>query len=278
MSYRTYHEVTGKDRSGLGEQVAAQRERVTARLSSIHRVVPILSGKGGVGKSYVASLLAVAASDYGWTVGVLDADLNSPTVGRLLNSGALEMTDVALLPAVGDLGIKVVSSDLILDEDAPLRWRSAASSEEFVWRGVLEVGMLREFLADVEWGVLDLLIVDLPPGADAATDLMTLIPDVTTGLVVTIPTEESRRSVARAIQAAREAGMPLGGIIENMSAFQGADEDEPRSLFEGRAGAELAEEFDLPLLGQLPLRPDCLPRDAAEGAVVITDAVLKVIG
>ena len=277
MKYRTYHDVSGKDRSGLGEQVAAQRERVAKRLESIRRIVPVLSGKGGVGKSYVASLLAVAASEAGRTVGVLDADLNSPTVGRLLNSGALEMTDVALLPAVGDLGIKVISSDLMLDEDAPLRWRSV-SSEEFVWRGTLEVGMLREFLADVEWGTLDLLIVDLPPGADAAKDLMTLVPTVSTGLVVTIPTEESRRSVARAIQTAREAGMPLGGIIENMSSYQSADSDEPRPLFEGAAGESLAEEFDLPLLGRLPLRPDRLPREAVQGAEDLTRRVLEVIG
>ena len=220
MSYRTYHEVEGDDRSRLGDQVADQRNRVADRLASIQQVVAVMSGKGGVGKSYVSSLLAVAASAEGRSVGVLDADLNSPTVGRLLHSGALEMTDVALLPAVGDLGVKVVSSDFILDEDTPLRWKSAASSEEFVWRGALEVGMLREFLADVEWGALDLLIVDLPPGADAAKDLMMLVPSVAAGFAVTIPTEESRRSVARAIRAAREAGMPIGGIIENMSCFR----------------------------------------------------------
>lgn len=277
VSYRTYHDVKGDDLSRLGDQVAGQRKRVADRLASIGQVVAVLSGKGGVGKSYVSSLLAVAASAKGWAVGVLDADLNSPTVGRLLNSGALEMTDVALLPAIGDLGVKVVSSDLILDEDAPLRWKSASSSEEFVWRGTLEVGMLREFLADVEWGALDLLIVDLPPGAEAAKDLMTLVPSVAVGFAVTIPTEESRRSVARAIRVARDAGMPLGGIIENMSSYLGEDSDEPRPLFEGVAGEALAEEFDIPLLGRLPLRPERAPRDVVDDCEDLLQQIFRVL-
>ncbi len=277
MSYRTYHDVKGDDRSRLGDQVAEQRKRVVDRLASIGQVVAVMSGKGGVGKSYVSSLLAVAASAEGRTVGVLDADLNSPTVGRLLNSGALEMTDVALLPAVGDLGVKVVSSDFILDKDAPLRWKSSSSSEEFVWRGALEVGMLREFLADVEWGALDLLIVDLPPGADAAKDLMTLVPSVTVGFAVTNPTEDSRRSVARAIRVARDAGMPLGGVIENMSWYVGEDTDERRPLFEGVAGDALAEEFDIPLLGRLPLRPDRAPRDVIDDSEDLLQQVFRVL-
>ncbi len=274
MRYRTYHDVPGKDRSQLAHQVAAQRARVTERLGAIDRVVAVMSGKGGVGKSYVASVLATAASEAGKAVGVLDADLNSPTVGRLLNAGPLNMTDVAMLPAVGDRGVRVVSSDLVLDEDAPLRWRGA-SSEEFVWRGTLEVGMLREFLADVEWGQLDLLVVDLPPGADAAKDLMTLIPSVAHGLVVTIPTEESRRSVARAIQAAQDVNMPLAGIVENMSAYHSPDRGEPGPLFDGDAGAALATEFDLPLLGRLPLRPGRSPADAVGDAPGLVDRVLE---
>jgi len=277
VSYRTYHDVEGDDRSHLADQVADQRKRVADRLASIQQVVAVMSGKGGVGKSYVSSLLAVAASAEGRSVGVLDADLNSPTVGRLLHSGALEMTDMALLPAVGDLGVKVVSSDFILDEDTPLRWKSAASSEEFVWRGALEVGMLREFLADVEWGALDLLIVDLPPGADAAKDLMMLVPSVAAGFAVTIPTEESRRSVARAIRAARAAGMPLGGIIENMSSYQGAESDEPRPLFEGIAGNALSEEFNVPMLGRLPLRPDRAPLEVLDHCEDLLQAVFRVL-
>ena len=204
MTYRTYHQVTGEDRSQLGAQVAAQRDRVTERLQGVHRIVAVMSGKGGVGKSYLTSWLARAVASTS-RVGVLDADLRSPTVARLLKaSGPLRVGESGVEPSIAVDGIAVFSTDLLLDEGRPLQWRSSAGDPS-VWRGLLEVGALREFLSDVVWGELDLLLVDLPPGTDGVTDLYDLVPSLAGIIAVTIPSEEARRSVSRSLRAAQGA-------------------------------------------------------------------------
>ena len=254
MSYRTYHDVTGPDRSQLGAQVGAQRERVNDRLRDVRRVVAVMSGKGGVGKSYVTSHLARAMAG-GLDVGVLDADLRGPTVSRLLAaSGPLRVSASGVEPSLTAEGIKVVSTDLLLDEGRPLQWKEPRH-ERFVWRGVLEAGALREFLGDVMWGSLDLLLIDLPPGSDGVIDLYELVPGLTGILAVTIPSDESRRSVARSMRAAREAGIPILGVIENMSGTRCQACGHEERLFEGDAGNSLAEEFAVPLLARVPFAP-----------------------
>lgn len=253
MSVRSYFDLSQADRSGLGEQIAQQRRRVTDRLGAVRSVVLVMSGKGGVGKSYVTAGLARAlAGGSGQAVGVLDADLRSPTVARLLGaSGPLSVTDDGVAPALGANGVKVMSTEFLLHEGQPLAWRGP-SEERFVWRGSLEVGTLREFLSDVRWGALDLLLIDLPPGADGAVELGALIPNLTGALVVTIPTDESRRSVSRTMRAAADAGIRLLGVVENMSGYRCAGCEETQPLFSGDAGARLAEEFCVPLLGAVP--------------------------
>lgn len=253
--FRTYHEVHGDDRSALLDQVMQQRRRVTARLAGVRRVGAVMSGKGGVGKSFVTAGLARALAASGEAVGVLDADVNGPTVARLLDAkGPVRITDGAAEPALGAEGVRVFSTDLLLEEDAPLRWRDPGS-ERFVWRGTLEAGALREFLSDVQWGTLDVLLVDLPPGAGALDDLAQLVPDLVGVLAVTIPTEESRRSVARAMELAREAKMRLLGVIENMSGYACPGCGATHPLFPGDAGAQLSEKFGVPLLGRIPFSP-----------------------
>ena len=260
MSFRTYHDVVGEDRSQLYAQVVAQRERVGRRLASVRRVVAVMSGKGGVGKSHLTATLAAGlASRLEQGVGVLDADLRSPTVARLLGvSGPLRVTEDGVEPAIGTAGVRVVSTDLLLDESQPLRWHEPAT-ERFVWRGVLETGTLREFLSDVVWGTLDLLLVDLPPGADGGVDLKQMVPNLAGALVVTIPSEESRRSVARTMCSASEAGIPLLGIVENMSSYSCEDCGAQRALFDGTAGADLSAEFGVPLLARVPFTPGAGP-------------------
>ncbi len=272
MTFRTYFQVDGGDRSGLAAQVAAQRARVTDRLSSVRRVIAVLSGKGGVGKSWVAAGLARAAARR-WPdgVGVVDADLRSPTVARLLDAvGPLAVAPAGVVPARGTDAVRVISTDLLLDAGRPLTWREPAA-ERFVWRGTLEAGVLREFLGDVEWGALELLLVDLPPGADGVADLHALVPDLTGALVVTIPTEESERSVARAMRAAADAGIGLLGVIENMSGRHCGACGAITPLFDGDAGARLAAAFGVPLVARLPFDP------AADAAVAALATVMDVL-
>jgi ATP-binding protein involved in chromosome partitioning len=257
VTHRTYFDLNEPDRSALGAQIAEQRRRVTDRLASVRRVVLVMSGKGGVGKSYLTAALAraLAAGSRGG-IGVLDADLRSPTVARLLNAtGPLQVTDGGVEPVTGIGGVKVMSTEFLLEQGQPLAWRGP-SQEGFVWRGALEVGALREFLSDVRWGELDVLLVDLPPGADGAVELKALIPNLTGGVAVTIPSEESRASVSRTMRAARDGGLRLVGVVENMSGYQCAGCAVARPLFAGDAGFRLAEEFAVPLLGRVPFAAD----------------------
>lgn len=273
MTYRTYHQVAGEDRSQLGAQVKAQRDRVAQRLATVGRVVAVMSGKGGVGKSYVTSWLARAAATTD-RVGVLDADLRSPTVSRLLGaSGPLRVGEHGVEPSITAEGISVVSTDLLLDEGRPLQWRSSAG-DPFTWRGLLEAGALREFLSDVAWGSLDLLLVDLPPGTDGMTDLYQLVPSLAGVVAVTIPSDEARRSVTRSLKAAQASDMPILGVVENMSGYHCPGCDRIQPLFDGAAGQALADEFAVPLLGRVPFHP----RGQGPELEVMANAVRAVVG
>ncbi len=251
--FRTYFDVTGDDRSGLMAQVEAQRQRVTSRLADVGQVAAVMSGKGGVGKSYVtAAFAATVAPSIPGGCGVLDADLKSPTAARLLNArGPLQLSDAGVVPARGHAGVRVMSTDLLLEDAAPLRWREP-EAERFVWRSALESGVLREFLADTDWGGTGLLLVDMPPGADGVADLGAFVADLRGVYVVTVPSPESGRSVGRTMRAVSEAGIPILGVIENMSGYLCPRCQLPGPLFEGNAGAELAKRFDVPLLGRVP--------------------------
>src|SRR5690242_13413703 len=167
VTFRTYRDVVGADESGIADQVGAQRARVRRQLRSVRHVVAVMSGKGGVGKSFVTAALARAsAARWPHRIGVLDADLRSPTVARLLEAtGPLTVADSGVRPATGAMGVRVMSTEFLLESGRPLVWHEP-ETDQFVWRGVLETTVLREFLGDVLWGDLELLLVDLPPGAD----------------------------------------------------------------------------------------------------------------
>jgi len=260
---RTYHEIEGDDRSGLMSQVAAQRERVKARLASVRHVVAVMSGKGGVGKSFVTAGLATALARTGRRVGVLDGDLHAPTAARMLNAaaGRLEVREDGVEPSVAWGGVRVMSSDLLLAEGAPLRWRGP-EGERFVWRGALEAGMLREFLADVLWGALDVLLVDLPPGTDRLEALVELAPGLAGAVVVTIPSEASFRAVRRAVEEARAGRIRVLGVVENMTRYRCEHCRSEGPLFRGDAGERLARATGSPLLSRVAFDPRI---QAAEG-------------
>jgi ATP-binding protein involved in chromosome partitioning len=236
--------------------VAAQRDRVAARLGSVRHVVAVMSGKGGVGKSLVSAGLASALARAGRRVGVLDGDLHAPTAARMLGAGRerLAVEKGAVSPAIAPGGVRVMSSDLLLPEGAPLRWREPREAA-FVWRGALEAGVLREFLADVAWGELDELVVDLPPGTERLSALAELVPRLAGAVVVTIPSDASYRAVRRAVEAARAAGVRLLGVVENMAAGRCAACGAPAVAFAGEAGERLAGESGLPVLARVGFDP-----------------------
>jgi len=236
---RTYHQLTDPDRSGLADQIGAQRRRVAEQLAGVQRILAVMSGKGGVGKSYVTAHLARSLARSGRAVGVLDADFNGPTIPALLQT-----PPEAAAPAIGLDGVKCVSMGHFLTDGAPLSF-TGPPAESFVWRGAMEAAALREFLGDVEWGPLDFLLLDLPPGMERYLELCDILGAPPAVLTVTIPTAESRDAVRRAMRAAVERGSDLLGIVENMVGPQ----------FPGTAGDDLAREFNAPVIARIPFNP-----------------------
>jgi ATP-binding protein involved in chromosome partitioning len=246
LNIRTYHELTEADRSDLPGQIGNQRRRVADRLATVRRVVAVLSGKGGVGKSFVTAGLARALARSGHATGVLDADFNGPTIPALLSLPVARCTlrDDRIEPAVSVEGVRCFSMALLLEDGRPLAFRGP-ETEGHVWRETLEAAALREFLADVAWGALDELLVDLPPGVQRFQELSELPAVPPAVLAVTIPTPESRDAVRRALRAAVERKATLLGVVENMVG----------GPFTGRAADELAAEFGIRVLARIPWHP-----------------------
>lgn len=256
IKHRTYADLTAPDTSRMVAQVTEQHERVAARLAEVKACVAVMSGKGGVGKSLATAALAAACGRRGLDVGLLDADLVGPSAARMsgVDRSGLVVSEGGVRPVVSADGVRVMSMDLLLEDGAPLAWREP-DSESFVWRGAQERSALREFLADVEWGELDLLLVDLPPGTQRLIDLHELLPRLDGIVVLTIPSGASEAAVTRSMRMARDREVPILGVVENMSGYACPDCGEARPLFPGDAGARLAERYEAPLLGRVPFDP-----------------------
>lgn len=244
---KKYKDIAGDGGSNIAGQVEAQQAKLRARLASVRHLVAILSGKGGVGKSSLTANLACCLALGGWKVGVLDADLNGPTMAKMLGvrGETLVLSPEGVEPPVTPLGVKVMSMDLLLPSDAaPLAWDAPTQAEAHTWRGAMEANALREFLADTRWGELDALLLDLPPGTDRLATVASLVPALAGGVVVTIPSEVAHLVVSKAITAAGQAKAPLLGLVENMA-----------GLFPGPDGAALARKAGIPFLGKVPFDP-----------------------
>mgnify|MGYP001100830409 CR=1 FL=1 len=263
--FRTYHEVDAEGRGEVSEQVAAQLSRLARRLETVGAVWLVASGKGGVGKSAVTANLAAALARAGLRVGALDADLNGPSLARMLGAGSgLRVDDDGVHPATGAGGVRVVSMDLLLaGDDAPLRWRGPGAID-FVSQSALETGALREFLADVTWGELDVLLLDLPPGTDKLHRAYKLIPDVAGVLLVTTPSEAARAVVARSLRLARELGADPVGLVANMTARVCPECGHAEPLYDADGARRLADETGAALWAEIPFEP-ALARETDAG-------------
>lgn len=251
---RTYFQLPGGTASDIAGQLAVKTKRLQRRLAAVQHVFAVMSGKGGVGKSVITANLAARLADEGLSVGVLDADLNGPSMARLLgaNGEPLRVTERSVEPAVGSAGVKVMSMDLLLAGEAtPVEW-GGPQSETFLWRGTLEANTLREFLSDTAWGNLDYLILDLPPGTDRIAPVRDLLPTLGGVIVVTVPSELSRFIVGKSLTLSREMGIPVLGYVENMSGYVCPHCGEVGRLFDS---ASVSFE-DVPRLAGLPFDPE----------------------
>lgn len=255
---RTYADVQDADAGAeVLEQVTAQRERLRRRLEGVGAVVAVASGKGGVGKSAVTANLAVTLAGRGLRVGALDADLNGPSLARMLGVVGARLEDGAdgPVPPAGAGGVRVVSMELLQeDEDAPLRWREPAG-DAWLWQSSLESGALREFLSDVAWGELDVLLVDVPPGTDKISRLLSLVPRTGPVLLVTTPSEMARSVVARSVRLVREAGVDPVALVANMTEYLCPDCGSRHALHDDDGARRLADETGLETWARIPFDP-----------------------
>jgi ATP-binding protein involved in chromosome partitioning len=221
-------------------------ERLKIRMGKIGHKIAVISGKGGVGKSAVTVNLAVAFAVNGYRVGILDADIHGPSVPKMLGlSGRrLEVGPPGIFPVVGPFKIRVVSMDFLLpDENAPV-----------IWRGPLKMAALRQLLSDIVWGELDLMLIDLPPGTgDEPLSIAQLLPEMDGVIIVTIPSEVSQVVVKKAVNFARTLGLPIIGVIENMSGFICPNCGAKIDIFQSGGGEKIAKEMEVPFLGKIPI-------------------------
>ncbi|MER2561022.1 MAG: Mrp/NBP35 family ATP-binding protein [Myxococcaceae bacterium] len=229
--------------SKKGVSLGAQSRGAFAR-----NVIIVTSGKGGVGKSTVSVNLASAFAQRDWRVGLLDADVYGPSVPRMLQleDARLEWNDADRIVCAENFGLKVMSVGMTTPTpDTPLIWRSSVATSAMV-----------QLLDDVDWGTLDLLVIDMPPGTGDTQLTMAQELKVTAALVVTTPQLIATDDVRRAIRMLQDVQVPIAGIIENMSPFTAPDTGARYALFGEGGGRLLADQYQLPLLAELPFDLD----------------------
>ena len=226
----------------------AQEKRVKENLKKIKNIIVVMSGKGGVGKSTVATNLAFSLSQHGYEVGLMDVDINGPDIAKMLGieNERLEPVDGGIGPVIVPPHLKVVSMAFLLqDRDTPV-----------IWRGPLKMSAIKQFIGDVRWGELDYLIIDLPPGTgDEPLSIAQLIPGGY-AVIVTTPQDVALLDSRKAVNFAKALKMPIVGILENMSGFQCPHCNKTIDLFKKGGGIKAADDLHVPFLGSIPIDPN----------------------
>lgn len=217
-----------------------------ARRQGIKHVVAVMSGKGGVGKSLVTGLLAVTLRRSGFQVGILDGDITGPSIPRMFGLPARAMAQGTLNAPRTTTGIAVMSMNLLLEQE----------DQAVIWRGPMVAGAIKQFFNDVQWGELDFLFVDLPPGtSDAPMTAMQALP-LDGVVMVSTPQDLATMVVIKAVHMAQRLEVPILGVVENMSYVNLPGGGEPYELFGPSQGPRLVAITGAPLLGRLPIDPE----------------------
>ena len=242
--------------------------------TNIKKVIAVMSGKGGVGKSMVTALLAVMAQRAGYQTAILDADITGPSIPKAFGIRDKAMgNEEGILPTVSRTGIKMMSVNLLLEEDnAPV-----------VWRGPIIAGTVKQFWTDVMWGDIDVMFIDMPPGTgDVPLTVFQSVP-VDSAVVVTTPQALVGMIVEKAINMAGMMNIPVAGLIENMSYALCPDCGSRVPVFGESHAAETAERFGIPLLAQLPIQMKLAA--ACDSGLIelfegdwLDDAIRKILG
>ena len=222
------------------------------------RIIAVSSGKGGVGKSTVAVNIAVALAASGKRVGILDADIYGPNTPRMLGVSAPPPVVGEKIVPLEAHGVKVMSLGFLIEREQPA-----------IWRGPIVMKIITQFLRDVEWGDLDILIVDMPPGTGDAQLSLVQATQVHGAVIVTTPQQMSTGDALRGAKMFERVGVPVFGIVENMSYFECPHCGKPTPIFGSGGGEALALELGIPLLGQVPLFPRVM-QGGEEGRPIVT--------
>ncbi|HRP92262.1 MAG TPA: iron-sulfur cluster carrier protein ApbC [Ignavibacteriaceae bacterium] len=237
--------ITSKSSSTVSTHKDAKKDAV---LPGVKNTIAVASGKGGVGKSTVAVNLAVALAKDGASVGLIDADIYGPSIPLMLGTTEKPKVyqaenSVKMIPLEAQ-GIKFMSIGLLVDDTAPV-----------IWRGPMASGAIKQFMTDVEWGELDYLIFDMPPGTgDIQLTLVQTIP-LTGAVIVTTPQEVSLIDARKALKMFERVNVPILGVIENMSYFIAPDTGKQYDIFGSGGGQKMCDELNAPLLGGIPIDP-----------------------
>jgi len=222
-------------------------EGTAANYNHIQYVVAVMSGKGGVGKSFVTGLLASSLAKEGYQVGILDADITGPSIPMLFGlHGPVDSGEFGIQPLQSKTGIKIISMNLLLpNEDTPV-----------IWRGPLISKVIKQLWGDVMWGKLDYLLIDLPPGtSDAALTIMQSLP-LKGVIMVTTPQGLAAMIVNKAVHMAQTVGVPILGIVENMAYYRCPDTGKKHFIFGQSHGDSVSKVAHAPVLAQIPINPD----------------------
>jgi len=225
-----------------------QQERIRKNVGRIRNKVVVMSGKGGVGKTTVAVNIASGLAKKGHKVGIMDVDIHGPNVPKMLGieGKRLEYDEDGMIPIKVTENLKAISMSFLLpDPESPV-----------IWRGPMKIGLINQFLGDVQWGDLDYLVIDLPPGTGDETLSIAQLITGAQALIVTTPQEVALLDSRKALNFARKLNMPILGVVENMSGMLCPHCGKPIELFKKGGGEKAAREMDAFFLGRLPIDPN----------------------
>ncbi len=233
---------------GKQKHIQAEQEQIRKRVKQIKHKILVLSGKGGVGKSTVAVNLAMSLALAGKSVGLLDIDIHGPSIPKILDleKETVRIIGDTILPVEMRQNLKVMSIGFLL----------RGSNDAVIWRGPMKYQMIKQFLKDVQWGILDFLIVDSPPGTgDEPLSIVQLLEDADGAIIVTTPQEVALSDVCKCINFCRNLKLPVLGVLENMSGFVCPQCGQKTDVFKSGGGEIMSLQMGVPFLGRVPIDP-----------------------
>jgi ATP-binding protein involved in chromosome partitioning len=246
----------------MDQKPAAARVAAPTPVSypNLGKVIAVSSGKGGVGKSTVTVNIAVALAKLGKRVGLMDADIYGPNIPRMMGVNEPPPVHNEKIQPLEAFGVKLISLGFLIERDQPA-----------IWRGPIVMKIITQFLRDVQWGQLDYLLVDMPPGTGDAQLSLVQATQVSGAIIVTTPQEVAVGDALRGAKMFERVGVPVVGVVENMSYFESPETGKPFAIFGTGGGKRLADELGVPLLGEVPLYPPVLEGGDNGRPIVVSD-------